>query len=244
MDRVLRSLALAITGIMLLGAAPALGQESPSEPDAGTEPLALSPEGGPPVPGRYTDSSLGIDLGFTLGDEWVYGSSAAGFGVDLSLEGDGAPLFTISEINRALFERPCQAEGDETYWEEFADIEIDPETVIGHFAENPYIQTEGPTPVVVDGIEGLQLDASVALGRRCVNPDLPLWSSFYGEGETDYYTFTLADGFDARIIALEVDDKTVMIVMEAGGDSYDDLLDAAQPVVESLVIEGAAGPAE
>ena len=237
--RVSAPLALALLAI----GAPAMAQDDAAEAThAGPAVLQLPQEGGTPPAGRYADDSLGIDLEFTLGDEWAYGWSKPFFGV--WLESDRDRSLAISEVDGWLYERPCRTEDDDTYPDDHADIELTPESMVGFWETNPYLKNDGAVPVTVAGADGYRLDVMALPGRRCIDGVVPLWGKYLGEGEADPGPFYLVEYEQARIFTFEADGTNVVIVLGGVGfDAYESALEIGMPVVESLAVGSTADPA-
>lgn len=108
---------------------------------------------------------------------------------------------------------------------------------MAHLAANPHLAAQEPVPVEIGGHAGLQVDVTASVGEDCISPTTYLWAL---PVVTDFH---LDDGEQARIIALDADGRTIVVVIEAYPDvgDYPALLESAMAVVESIEIAPVEG---
>lgn len=204
---------------------PEPSQASASEGDGACTPPELC--GGPLPPGDYRATTGTAEITFTVGDGWL-GQQYGDLGFELVREGGGAPqVLSTGPYDGVVYSDVCS--GAETK-------EIGPTAAdfLAFLGERPGITARGDaTEVTIGGRTGLQIDVDVADPGCVSDPPERLWL-WEMAGVTDFH---LNVGEAARLVALDGEDGVVVVIIETfDPTTFDALLDAAQPVLDSMAI--------
>jgi hypothetical protein len=226
-SRSTKPLAAAMSLSAVLALAPVASAQSPSP---GPSPRSL-PSSGPVEPGTYVSSTLGPSITFTIDEGWqALGADHPDEGFLLLDEGimEGRLAgFTVTTVAGEVFADPCDMAS-------VMAIEAGHDSVIGFLAANPALEPQGePEPTEVSGFAGQQLDVRASLPPGCEEAaflfPLPVSAEFH-----------LTEGETARFIAFDVDDRTIVLIMETYPDvDFEWFVERATRVVDSMVIEPA-----
>jgi hypothetical protein len=199
--------------------------------DGGDDATAAQPfpEPGDLPAGTYESTTLGPRITVTVDDRWVaLGGDLPDEGFLLVDEGfhEGRLAgLTVTAYAGEVFADPCDM-GSVTALGDGA------EAFIGFLADHPALTpTTGATEAEVAEHPAFQIDVTASLPEGCEGVAF-LWPLPVSE------EFHLADGETARFIALDVGDRTLLIVIEAYPDvEWDTFLAHATEVLESMTIE-------
>jgi hypothetical protein len=157
--------------------------------------------------GRYTPTPFAIPLAFTLGDGW---SVARNEGTIVRLpRAEGSMLYAtdVSLVD------PSQGDGGNG----------SARALIAALAKTDGLTSTKPANVRIDGQKGRSIDVTAEEGSS------PALFSTGGE------TYRLEPGRTARLVALDVGEAVLLMVIEPTGDaSLRDILDTADDVAGSL----------
>ena len=216
MRRIWGGLVSAGLAVMVAGAG-AVAQDG----SAGTSPL-LYPAPGPLPAGTYESRSLGPRIVFTVpADTWNASEDAPGAGFTLvrPLPGMRAGIST-APFDGEVYPDPCQPGTDH--------IAASAAALLEWVAASEGVRSAGaPEPVVVGGQPGLLLDLETVPPAGCggmpVSWTIPVYGSFY-----------MVPDEHARLIALDVDGKVLVIAIEAREGDWESFLSEAMEVVDSM----------
>jgi serine/threonine-protein kinase len=218
---VLVALALVVISVGLI-AAVALGQGF--GPFA--EPSTL-PREGPLEPGQYRSDEFDPTLSFRVGEGWVASAPEVPDALEIALAGTqeqqqpsmlgfyrAREVFDPKDVGQqTLLTAPEDVEG----WVEW-------------FRKHPALDTEEPKPVAIGGVSGVQLGA-------VAEQITALWQY------SDQFSVVLPTGTRSRIIVLDVEGRTVLIVIRASSaDNFEVLLPKAQEVLDTVQWEVNSSP--
>jgi hypothetical protein len=136
-------------------------------------------------------------------------------------------VLTVTRFDGEVFLDSC----DET-------SQITVEASVQRIAEiiggNPYLNPGPPRLTVVDGAQGLRLDAAVPAYTECALPWLLLWALPVGDGGE----FVQVADQQSRFIIVDVEGDVIVIAIESfPGVPFGGLLEASMQLVESMRIE-------
>ena len=238
---------------LLLSACSTELQPSGSEPAAGTaggaagvsaEPVATEPVGSepaetgacePPVlcgdvlaPGDYSAATATTEMTFTVDEGWS-GTEYEDLGFDLVRTADGElQLLSAVPYSGVVYADVCSGAATQEIGVTAADF-------VAFIADRPGIAPKADaTEVTVGERSGMQIDVDATEPGCESDPPERLWL-WELEGVSDFH---LNVGEAARLIALDGDAGVTVVVIEASdpGD-FESLLDAAQPVLESMTFD-------
>jgi hypothetical protein len=175
-------------------------------------------------PGRYRSTGLGPTIEFELQDDgWSGDEDLPGIGFAM-LRADPAAGVSVVPFTGEVFADACS--GEET-----AEIEASAEGFIAWLADHPELESDKPVEVMLGGQPAHQIDVDAGAGEPC-NPWNWLW--VLPEPVNDFH---LVEGELARIVAADVGDTTIVVVMESFEPAdHPRLLELVAPILESLTI--------
>lgn len=221
-----------LTAGIVLGASGAIAQ---------SEPIPLGEEPGPLVAGTYVDTSTGPGVMFSVGDGWeMSGEPIPGVGTELHPLGtDG--IITLTTFDGNVFAQACPVKGRlERFLKDTVSVDVTAEAFIGALVGNGSLVAQEPVSTELSGRPALQLDVVSMPGKKC-DPrtaflwELPVISEFH-----------LSRGSIGRVIAADVGDEVVVVVIETPAQtraSPFDFLDTAMALVDTIEITPAAATA-
>ena len=186
------------------------------------------------LPGTYTYDGFGTDLTFTTVSPWFafVDDIPSFFLFETELLGG---LFAF-EFTGEVFADPCDFDSGTAIGQTPADV-------MGWLTDRSFLTTSAPTSVNYGGASGLQVDVTaVTLPPACTDPP---WVLLFPLPE--FGDFHFDEGSVARVIALDVDGETILLIAESfpGGDTAA-FMARAQGVLDSMVwalgTEGGATP--
>jgi hypothetical protein len=180
---------------------------------------------GPLAPGEF-DAFVGeAAMTFTVPDEGWEGSQYGDTGFDLVRQ-DGSTLWVLSAAPYfgVVYSDVCSGAETEEIGTTAADF-------IGFVAERPGVTPRAEaTEVTVGDLSGLQADVDVTDPGCESDPPERLW--LWDLVDTDFH---LNVGEAARLIALDGDEGVIVFIIEDFDPAtFDDLLEATQPVIDSM----------
>jgi hypothetical protein len=210
--------------------------------DAGeTAKVRTLPEDGALSAGRYsTGGRFEPSFSFELGEGWLVlptsgpGSLKLGYvapGQEVA-QGKALRFLNVGEV----FE-PRKQGGDAVF-----EAKPVPDDLVAWLQRHPYVGTENPEPVSIGGISGKRLGADVDVpeGYRdvreggCAVPCIPLLR--VGSGSVTHIT---ERGKDSLIVLKGVQGETVVAIISAPADKFDEFLPDAQKVLRNVEWKGA-----
>ncbi len=214
-------------------ATPSAPPPSPSaamspQPSASVEPTTAAggaiPEG--PVPaGEYTSTSLGETITFTVDAEgWIGFPDIPDVGLALSRQ-DNPGGVSITTFGGEVFSQPCSPDATET-------IDATAAGFVAWLADHPELNATAPVETTLGGHPALQLDVTSDVDPACPEtPRIWLWVlPVVGDFHVD-------ENEAARFIVADVDDTPTVVVIESFEAARQaELLEAAQPILDSLTI--------
>ena len=206
---------------------------SPSEamspqPSAVLEPTTAAggtiPEG-PIPPGEYTSTSLGETISFTVDAEgWMGSPDIPDVGLALTRQEIRGGV-SITTFGGEVFAQPCSPDQTET-------IDATAAAFVAWLADHPELNATEPVETTLGGHPAVQLDVTSDVDPECPEtPRIWLWVlPVVGD-------FHLNEDEAARFIVADVDDTPTVVVIESFDPARQaDLLEAAQPILDSLTI--------
>lgn len=210
------------------------------EDSGGTAKVRTVPEEGTLSAGRYsTGERFEPSFSFELGEGWLVlrpsdprslklGYAAPGQEV---AQGKGLRFLNVREV----FE-PREQGGDVLF-----EAKPVPDDLVAWLQRHPYVSTEEPEPAGVGGIPGKQLEVDADVpegysdvqGGGCAVPCIPLLR--LGSGSVTHITEKSKDSF---IILNDIEGETVIIIISAPADKFDEFLPNAQKVLRSVEWKG------
>jgi hypothetical protein len=194
------------------------------------------PEQGPLSAGRYsTGERFEPSFSFELGEGWIVLRSSEPQSLKLGYVAPGQEVAQGKRLRflsvREVLE-PRERCGDVLFESNPA-----PDDLVAWLQRRPYVSTEKPEPVDVGGIPGKQLEADVevpegyrdAEGGGCAVPCIPLLR--LGSGSVSHIT---EKGKDRFIILEDVQGETVIIVVSAPADKFEEFLPKAQKALDTV----------
>jgi hypothetical protein len=185
---------------------------------------------GPLAAGDYVSDTTGAHIEFTL-DEHDWSGLAlqnAGFSLFLADVG-GTHAMSVVKFDGRVFTDACSGEATSA-------IGATPADFMAFLAERTGVTATAAVEVEVAGRPALQVDLTTEVDAACEGTGggrIWLWVPSLVVGD-----FHFDDAETARVIAVDGESATVVIVIEAFPDAdYDHLLDHAMQVVETMVIE-------
>ena len=247
--RRLRAAAL-VLGLLLLAACQGSASSSPSvapshgehsdhpEPSDHAEPsgspAALCDPGvicdGPQAAGDYVSETTGARVEFTLDDhDWFGQADTEGDGFSLFLADVPEGAISVVAYTGEIFTDPCDPDGGtET-------IETSLTAFMDMLTTRHGITATAPEEVEAGGQPALQTDLTTNIDAACAataDGRLLLWTlPVHGD-------FHFNDEEQARVIAVDAEGTTVILVVEAlpGIEDYDHLIEHFEEVVETMTI--------
>ena len=195
-----------------------LSDEPPPPPQCPPGQLCI----GDLAPGTYTFGGFGTDMTFTTTTVWFafFDDLPSLALIDNVLAGG---IFTFG-FEGAVYTDPCDPGARGV-------IGTSPADVIAWLTERPFMATSAPVGVTYGGASGLQIDVSaVTLPPDCETGVALLFP--FG----DLTSFFFEEGSVARVIALDVNGETILLIAESfPGGATAEFLARAQGVVDSIV---------
>jgi len=221
---------LAFGVVLCLGIVPGVASAqsaAPSSPPAAASPgptLTLPVDSAPLAAGHYSSGVFGPALTFDLaGDGWR-GDETPGQFLELSRQmGDSSGVLSVSLFDGTVATDPCLPVVD-------GQVDLTAAAFTTWFTGLASMSST-TTPTTFAGDSATQVDATV-LADACPNsPFLMLWDGF-----------RLYPSEAMRMIAIDQGSQVIVITAETvQSTDLPDFLDAAQPVIDSMVF-AAAGP--
>jgi hypothetical protein len=207
---------------------------------AGTAKAGTVPEEGTLSAGRYsTGERFEPSFSFELGEGWLVLHPSDPQALKLGYVTPGQEVAQGKGLRflnaREVFE-PREQGGDV-----FFEAEPAPDDLVAWLQRHPYVSTEEPERVVVGGVPGKQLEADVDVpegyrdveGGGCAVPCIPLLR--LGSASVTYMT---EKGKDKFIILEDVQGETVIVMISAPTDRFDEFLPNAQKVLQNIEWKG------
>ena len=173
-------------------------------------------------PGTYTYGGFGTDMTFTTTSTWFafFDDIPSLALIDNAL---GGGIFAFS-FSGAVYTDPCD-EGARGV------IGTSPADVMAWLTGRPFMTSTAPVQVEYGGATGLQIDVSgVTLPDGCPIPVALLFA--FPDGSN----FFFEEGSVARVIALDVNGETILLIAESfPGGATAEFLAQAQGVLDSIV---------
>lgn len=181
---------------------------------------------GPVSPGTYTSTSLGETITFTIDEPgWTAFADIPGVGLALSREGIPGGV-TITTFDGEVFSQPCSPEETES-------VEATAAEFVGWLAQHPELNATEPVETTLGGHPAIQLDVTSDVEPECPEaPRIWLWVlPVVGD-------FHLDENEAARFIVADIDEAPTVVVIESfEAARQPELLEAAQPILDSMTIE-------
>ena len=211
--------AFALPAALVLGPV-ALAQGDTPLPTPGTD-LA---------PGRFVSDVVGPRIAFSVDEGWQAGPAGPGPIFMLLRPDEPGAVVSVTRFDGAVFVDSC----DQT---SMTEVEVTVPRFMTVIAGNPYLNPGTPTPVEVDGFEGLSLDLATPAYTECQEEFLLLWALPVSDGGE----FVQVADQQSRFIALDVDGDVVVVAIESlPGVPFGELLEASLELVDSMTIEPGA----
>jgi hypothetical protein len=239
----MRPAALLVLAVLVLAACQPSASASPSPSVAASEPRPSEPEpsaivlcdpgvvcNGPLPAGDYVSETTGARVEFTLDDhDWFGQEDTPGDGFSLFLADVDEGAISVVSYSGEIFTDSCNPEAGTEQ------VEDSPAAFMDMLTTGTGITASAPVEVEVGGQPGLQTDLTVALDADCMTT---------GNGRTYLWTlpvhgdFHFNDGEQARVIAVDAEGTTVILVVEALPEieDYDHLLEHFEEVVQTMSI--------
>jgi hypothetical protein len=207
-------------------------QPSVSPPDAETASPSADASTGPATigngdvePGRYRSTTLGPTIEFEVGDDgWMGQEDLPEIGFAL-IPNELPGGLSVVAFNGEVYAEACSNE-------ERTEIDASAEAFVDWLAAHPELEAEPPVEVTLGGQPAFQVDVDAGVGTAC-DPWNWLWVL-----PAPVNDFHLNEGELARIIAADVGDATVVVVIESfEPPDHPELLELAQPILDSMTIE-------
>jgi len=185
--------------------------------------LLRIPRQGPLPPGEYMTDEFEPTLSFSVGEDWIVNIPEAKHNLTLRNESRWLAFANITEVYD-----PRDPGLDK--------LSAAPEDLVAWLQKHPYLDTEKPVPVTVQGVKGLMVDTKVSTAPEnypsgCSGPCVPLF-------ELDRSPYWLQAGYQDRIILLRIEGKMVAIVLESPDEEFDEYLPKAEAVLNSVKWRG------
>jgi Zn-dependent protease with chaperone function len=185
--------------------------------------LLRIPRQGPLPPGEYMTDEFEPTLSFNVGEDWFVNNLEAKHHLTLRNESRWLAFANITEVYD-----PRDPGLDK--------LSAAPEDLAAWLEKHPYLDTEKPVPVTVQGAKGLMVDTKVSTAPEnysphCSVPCVPLF-------KLDRSPYWLQAGYQNRIILLRVEGKMVAIVFESPDEEFDEYLPKAEAVLNSVKWRG------
>jgi len=185
--------------------------------------LLRIPRQGPLPPGEYMTDEFEPTLSFSVDEDWIISSSEAKHQLILRNESRWLTFANVPEVYDPTdpgLDEPSPA----------------PENMVAWLQRHPYLDTEKPVPVTVQGAKGLAVDTTVSsvpenYPTGCSTPCVPLF-------RLNRSPFWLQAGYRNRILLLRVEGKTVAIVLESPAREFDEYLPRAETLLSSVKWRG------
>ena len=207
-----------------------------AEDNARTAKVRTVPEDGTLPAGRYsTGKRFEPSFSFELGEGWLVLRPSEPQSLKLGYvapgqevaQGKGLRFLNVREV----FEPHNQ--GDDVLFE----ANPAPDDLVTWLQQHPYVSTEEPEQVSVGGIPGKQLEVDVDVpegyrdleGGGCAVPCLPLLR--LASGSVSHIT---EKGKDRFIILEDVQGETVIIIVSAPADKFEEFLPKAQKALDTV----------
>ena len=217
---------------------PATRSPSPAATEAPEEPAppsgACAPGtvcDGPLEPGTYTSTALGSPITFEIGAGWNGFPDLPDVGFALLRQDLGNAVgLTVTWFPGKVFEQTCPDEPTT------ADLEPGAQAFVEWLATHAALDATEPQEVTVGGMSGWAVDVRASVPAACTAPPWVLLWELPTVGD-----FHLADDEQARFVAIDAPDRTLVIVLESyPGADHAAAIALLEPILESMVI--AEGP--
>lgn len=208
--------------------------EEPSEAGPSASEAALCDPGvvcnGPLPAGDYVSDSTGALVEFTLDEhDWFGQEDTPGDGFSLFLADVEEGAISVVSFSGEIFTNSCDPEAGTLL------LEDSPAAFMNMLTTRSGITATTPVGVEVGGQPALQTDLTTSIAADCAataNGRLWLWTlPVHGD-------FHFNDGEQARVIAVNVEGTSVILVVEALPEieEYDHLLEHFTEVIETMTI--------
>jgi hypothetical protein len=233
--------AVAIGGSLLVGGGgigpgPSSSPSPTPSPTATPTPIALRQPLESLAPGTYTYFANGGGTTFTVPDGWTapaYGPLDFALAPADAAAGDWIRVFYDMRV--ASKDPACPEAGEPGIGATAADI-------VGDIAANPGIDATTPQPITIGGLEGRMVDLALADGWTATcpfDPTNPAVAYIVDTIPTEGPFWGIGGDNRQRLIVLDHPDVTnvVLLIESADGSTFDALVEAAMPVLESFSFE-------